>query len=466
MRIKIEIILLIIILFLPANNASSAALTFVSDTISSSIPGASSNHTIKFKITTQIPANGKIIIKPEVNAFKIPTLLSVLDVDMSINGVQQTLVSFSSPTFIRAEIVTGTSGSIMFTLPASLAVGSEVVIRVGKNANTGGVGTKQIRNPFNVGSYRVVIDTRTPIGVPIDNASAMIATLFPVRTGTLSSIPISKEKDATFEPNSEATTILTNIDNTQFKVTTPAGIVLFDDEILLHIFAFDKADTETIAPTLTGKSQIGKAYELTMTRLSDETIVTEFSENVTFDMYYNDSDVSGIDENSLKINKWGGTEWLPVVGSTVFPSENKVFAQVSSFSLYTIIGDVSESSSNNNTTSSGGSGSSGGNQVLSPTVNQQTSTEVTTINNTNTLKTFPQRILKNIKDTFNNLIGKNDTISNKSVNKQVVEESLFDIFSSPAQSNEKNKSIKIAFIFVLELLALLILVYFWKRFRK
>lgn len=450
MKIKLKIAFLIIGLFFSIHNVNAVALTFVSDTISSSIPGASSNHTIRFTNTKQIPINGKIIIKPQINSFKIPTLFSITDIDMSINGVEQTLAMFPSPTNVGVEIVTGINGSFSFTLSSAVSPSGEVVVKFGKNANVGGIGTKQIKNPLSIGSYRMSLESKNAINIPIDSASAMTAILFPVQVGTAPSLPISAEKSLAFEPDILNTITLTNTNNTQFIVTAPAGVVEFLDEVLLHISAFDKIDTQTIAPTVAGKSQIGKAYELSMIRLSDETTVTGFSENVTFDMYYNDSDISGIDESSLKINKWNGTAWLPVVGSTVYTSENRASAQVSSFSFYTIIGDVSSSSP---PVSNGG--------------NSSGSRAITTINEVDMVpETLPEKIINSIKDTFNNLIGKNDTIPNKVIEKPEEDSSLFDILSSPTQSPERNKWIKIALIFIFELLILTLLAYLWKRFRR
>lgn len=463
MKIKLKASFLIIGLFFSVHNASAAALTFVSDTISSSIPGASANHTVKFTTTTQIPVNGKIIIKPQANSFRIPTLFSITDIDMSINGVEQTLEPFPSLSGVGVQIINGINGSFSFTFPSAVSPMSEVIVKLGKNANIGGSGVKQIKNPVSVASYRISIESKNSINIPIDNASAMIATIFPVSTKNPPPIPFSAEKISAFDPDTLATITLINTNNTQFRVTTPAGVVNFLDEILLHIFAFDKADTETIAPTPAGKYQVGKAYELTMIRLSDETTVTGFSQNVTFDMYYDDSDVLGIDENSLRIHKWHGTEWLPVSGSTVFPSENRASAEISSFSMYTIIGDASQSSSNDNTTTGGSSGS---NQAISPIAMEPPSREVTTTSDPNTPKIFPVRVFNNIKNTFNNLIGKDDTTSDGSVNKKEDNKTLPDIMPFPIQSGEKNKLLKIAFIFFLALFAIAILLYFWEKRRR
>ncbi len=235
-----------------------------------------------------------------------------------------------------------------------MAAGSSVVVKIGKHASVAGIGTYQIRNPLYQGSYRIAVESRSAVGVLFDRAHAMIATLFPVRVMT--SLPITAEKNASFEPTIATTTTLTNTNGTLFKVTTPANVVSFSDEVQLNVAAFTKENIATIAPPPSGKTEIGVGYELNLTRILTDSTVSSFSNGATFDMYYADADIVGVDESTLKINKWSGTTWTPVSGSTLSASENRVSAQVSSFSMYAIIGDESSGSA----TSGGGSSSGGG----------------------------------------------------------------------------------------------------------
>ena len=330
-------VLLLSSALLGAGTLEAATLTFVSDTIGTSIPGAPANHTIRFTTTTQIPANGKVTVTPQSGAFKIPALLTLSDIDLSINGVEQTLGPLPLVSIVGVDIAAGTSGSISFTFPTARAAGSEFVVKVGKHASVGGSGVERIGNPLYQGSYRITIDSLNASGALLDRASAVIATLFPVRIAT--SLPVAAEKNAAFEPTVATTTTLTNPNGALFKVTTPANFLSFSDEVQMSISAFRKEDVATIAPPPSGKAQAGSAYELSLTRLSDDSTVSSFSSSVTFDMFYSDSDISGIDESTLHIRKWNGTAWVTISGSTLFASEDRVSAQVSSFSMYSLIGE-------------------------------------------------------------------------------------------------------------------------------
>jgi len=354
-RIEFLLCVSVWLLFFPVY-AQAASLTFVSDTIGTSVPGAPANHTIRFTTTTAIPTNGKITITPQSGAFKIPALLGFLDIDLSVNGVEKTLGLSPLVSIVGVGVVTGTSSSISFTFPSSIAALSAFVVKVGKHASVGGTGVERIGNPLFQGSYRIAIDSYNAGGANLDRASAMIATVFPVRI-TLS-LPIVAEKNAAFEPTSATTTILTNTNGTFFKVTTPANFVSFSDEVQMSISAFHQDDVAPIAPPPSGKAGVGSAYELSVTRLLDESAVSSFSSNVTFDMFYSDSDISGVDESTLTIRKWNGSAWVAISGSTLFASENRVSAEVSSFSMYSIIGDESTSSLVGGGSSGGGSGSS------------------------------------------------------------------------------------------------------------
>lgn len=72
---------------------SAASLTVVRDTVSSSVPAAGADHAIEFTVTNAVPAGGGITITPAAGAFTIPAALSYNDIDLLINGVQQTLAA-------------------------------------------------------------------------------------------------------------------------------------------------------------------------------------------------------------------------------------------------------------------------------------------------------------------------------------------------------------------------------------
>lgn len=166
----------------------AANLTFVSDTISTSVPGASANHVVKFIVTNTIPASGKIIITPQAGAFTIPVGLDYTDIDFlddSADKILSTSTGIGSGSAIGIYIITGTSSSITFTLnnTDALAAGSISTIKIGSNATLGEIGDQQIQNPVIAGSYKINIKTYDNLDVLIDQADAMLAILSPVQIG-------------------------------------------------------------------------------------------------------------------------------------------------------------------------------------------------------------------------------------------------------------------------------------------
>src|SRR3989344_6813526 len=73
--------------------AQGATLNLVSDTLSTSEPGAAANHTIKFTPITAIPVSGKIVISPQSGNFNISPGLDFTDVDFLINNSQKILAA-------------------------------------------------------------------------------------------------------------------------------------------------------------------------------------------------------------------------------------------------------------------------------------------------------------------------------------------------------------------------------------
>ena len=172
------------------SKAEGAGLTSISDTISTSVPGAGANHVVKFTVTNTVPASGKIIITPQAGAFTMPAGLDYTDIDFLDDGADQTLSVFSgsgSGGAIGVSIITGTSSIITLTLnnTDALDIGSVITIKIGANAAFGETGDQQVQNPAIAGSYKINIKTYNSFNDLIDQADAMAAILLPVQIGTL-----------------------------------------------------------------------------------------------------------------------------------------------------------------------------------------------------------------------------------------------------------------------------------------
>lgn len=370
--IKITLLLLAICywLFVAIPLAQAASLTFVSDTISTSALAANANHTIEFTVTNAIPVSGQIIITPEAGAFTIPAGLDFTDIDLLDDGTNQVLTAFpgsGAGSAFGVSVIIGTSGSLTFTLNDTdvISAGSVITIRIGTNATFGQAGVEQIQNPSTVGSYKISIQTKDSDGMILDRADAMVAILLPVRLGLYKALVTI---DEVFSPTVATTATLINPDGTQLIVELPQGFVDFSDDIRFQITSFQKEDFTPTASPPSGKSAIGAVYEVNAFRVLDGSAITSLSKSLTFDFFYSDADISGIDESTLQPYRWDGLQWILVPGSTVFPAENRVSVAVGNFSTFSLMGEPIP-------TPAGG----GGGLILQPAIKKLPVTEGPTI---------------------------------------------------------------------------------------
>ncbi len=157
-------------------------LTYVSDTISTSDPFASTTHTIAFTTTNAIPPSGRIVVTPEGNAgsfFDVPATLNFQDIALSVSSggpfISRTLASAQSVTEDGVSIVSGNSGSITILLASGVAginTTDIVQLRIGS--------TTYIVSPSAQNSYRIRIGTYDASNTLLDSGTAMVAFITPV----------------------------------------------------------------------------------------------------------------------------------------------------------------------------------------------------------------------------------------------------------------------------------------------
>lgn len=180
------IIVAVCMLAFSAPVAHAALMSFVSDLISTSAPGAAATHRLQFTVAQNVPVSGQIVIRPQNGAFTIPAGFDYTDVDFAVwNGasyVNRTLASAPSATEDGVAVVSGASGSITINLSSSagLLAGDQIQMLLGTNASFGESGDVALVNPASVGSYRILIDSNDVGGNRIDYHSAMIAIVYPV----------------------------------------------------------------------------------------------------------------------------------------------------------------------------------------------------------------------------------------------------------------------------------------------
>ena len=143
-----------------------ATITYYSDRLSTSAPGAIANHTINFRTTTPIPPGGFIRFIPDDGDFDIPASpdFDIDNIALSVStGGPHTLRPATSSVSASEDgiaFTTGTSGSIEITLNSTdgIPAGAEIRLLVGShtpNATTTDIG---ITNPTATGTYAYVLE--------------------------------------------------------------------------------------------------------------------------------------------------------------------------------------------------------------------------------------------------------------------------------------------------------------------
>jgi len=117
------------------------------------------------------------------------------------------------------------------------------------------------------------------------------------------------------------------------KVTIGSGAVTADTTFTVTPLGTAAAGTGN-PPT--GSFMIGN-YVYNFTATSGGTAVTSFVNPVTLTFVYTDSQVTGLDEASLKIYYWSGTAWVALT-TTVDSISNTLTVQVTHFTSFAIFG--------------------------------------------------------------------------------------------------------------------------------
>ncbi len=149
---------MIAVLMVPfARVAQAAAITSASDTMSSSKVSVVSNHDILFTTPTGITASQTITVTFP-GAFSIAAALDWTDVDVLIQGVQQTLGAAGGATTWTAVRTSATVLTITAqTGGTPAAAGNTVRIKIGTNATNQSTGVRQVTNDTTTGSKAIAI---------------------------------------------------------------------------------------------------------------------------------------------------------------------------------------------------------------------------------------------------------------------------------------------------------------------
>jgi len=155
---------------------------------------------------------------------------------------------------------------------------------------------------------------------------------------------------------------LTNTNNTSLDISLPSGILSEAADVQLTMYSLPEWDVVQEAPLPSAKVAADTFYNLSLMKVADSTIVDSFLKSITLTFHYTDSDITGIQESTLKAYRWNGANWV-LLTSDVDASTNIVTATTDQFSLFALLGTAPASSggiSGGGGTSGGGGGTSGG----------------------------------------------------------------------------------------------------------
>ncbi len=164
--------------------AEAANVISFSNTLSDSEPGVVSNHTISFVTPTGLAAGETITIDFATTSFSGIGSLVAQDLDLNINGVEQSLIDGAAN---GANWNVNAAGTVIDITSGTSTIGTNatVTIEIGNHASTGGAGSNQITNPNVAQSYEITIQlgagdsgaTRVAI-VDVVTVTAAVETVF------------------------------------------------------------------------------------------------------------------------------------------------------------------------------------------------------------------------------------------------------------------------------------------------
>jgi len=131
-------------------------------------------------------------------------------------------------------------------------------------------------------------------------------------------------------------TSLTTVEGAVMTVELPIGAVSADT--IVKVVSVTKDTILAVASIPAGKSLVS-AFDLSAT--SEGVAVITFEKDVTLTFTYTDEQIEGLDEETLKIYYWDGTQWA-TLPSVVDTATNTVTGTTSHFTYYIVMASIIE----------------------------------------------------------------------------------------------------------------------------
>ena len=160
----------------------------------------------------------------------------------------------------------------------------------------------------------------------------------------------------TFDSTAGGSTTLTNTNNSQVIFNFPTNFYI--EDLTLQASSYANNSFLSDKPAVSGKDFVGKTYDFNLLTTSGDA-VNAVSKPVTIELDYTDSDVSGIDESTIRPYRWGSSDssWQLIAGSSVDTVNNRVIFDTTHFSSFALFGSPIQQQPGGRTSTGGGGGS-------------------------------------------------------------------------------------------------------------
>ena len=142
-------------------------------------------------------------------------------------------------------------------------------------------------------------------------------------------------------------------DSKGISLAVPASFSELDANF--QIKQLNKISALSTTSTPTGSSLIG-SYIYDLKALTDiSTFLSSFNNAITVSFTYGSSDISGIEEDSLRIYRWDGSNWNQLTSCSKNTSTKTISCKTTAFSIFGLFGHTSSTTpldSSNDTSSS------------------------------------------------------------------------------------------------------------------
>ena len=149
------------------------------------------------------------------------------------------------------------------------------------------------------------------------------------------STPTTTTGSVTATASAGGKTTLTESGGGTATVQIPANTLTADTTVT--VTSLGQASSQTGNPPAGSFMVGGIVYNISAT--SGGQTVNTFTNAVTLTFTYTDSQIAGVDETSLKIYRWDGTQWVALT-TTVNLATNTLSATTTAFSKFSVIGQV------------------------------------------------------------------------------------------------------------------------------